>query len=55
MRTYYRFTWWVPKWGGPEMVEDRLKSSTNPSDFYYNYLVPKYGKVLYLEWKEILK
>ena len=54
LREYYRFTWWVPKWGGPGMVEDRLKSSTIPEKFY-SELIARYGKVTQFEYREILK
>jgi hypothetical protein len=54
MKTYYRFTWWVPKWGGPEMVENRLKSSTNPEKFKKE-LIDRYSNVTQFEYREILK
>ena len=54
MRTYYRFSWWVPKWGGPEMVEDRLKSSITPQQFKEE-LIDRYQDISQFDYKEILK
>ena len=54
MRTYYRFTWWVPKWGGPQMEEDRLKTSITPQEFKEE-LIDRYQYVTQFEYREILK
>lgn len=54
MRTYYRFSWWVPKWGGPVMVEDKLKSCITPEKFKQE-LIERYKDITHFEWREILK
>lgn len=54
MKTYYRFTWWVPKWGGPQMEEDRLKSSITPEKFKEE-LIDRYQHITQFKCREILK